>query len=252
MNCKLCLKVKPLIKKSHIIPNFMYKGLFGKTHKLVNVNLSNFSDREYRQTGFFDKNILCAQCDNEIIGKLERYASNTIYADKLQYAVIKEQFDGDGIAMPYIRYQNLDYTKVKLFLLSLLWRAHISKESFFREVNLSRELAEKIRKMIYNADGGLEDELEVILFLIDAGKIRPTKSIIEPRFIAGEGACYIFHINEIMYHFNIATENKQAFFDKGIIKRDGIMDIAILTEDDRDYFDSFIGKPLLLKGNPKI
>lgn len=245
MICQLCLENKPLIKRSHIIPNFMYKGLFDEKHKIINVNLNNFSDVTYQQSGFKDPDILCAHCDNVVIGKLERYASNYIFGNKENMET--EFFPGDSIHMPYIRFKNLDYTILKLFFLSILWKSHISKNRFFREIDLGKKYAEEIRKMILYHDAGPEDQFEVILILIEAGT-RPTKSIIEPRQLKDMGnTTYIYHINEIMYHYNISNYNKMSMFDKGIIKRDGILDIAVIKDDfGSGYFDSFVGKKLFI------
>ncbi|GEM_PF-2942036 len=35
MICKLCLKDKPLIKKSHIIPDFMYREIYDEDNRIV-------------------------------------------------------------------------------------------------------------------------------------------------------------------------------------------------------------------------
>ncbi|KFF18850.1 hypothetical protein [Chryseobacterium sp. JM1] len=61
---------------------------------------------------------------------------------------------------------------------------------------------------------------------------------------------YVFHINEIMYHFNVSQHNKTDLFTKGAIQKDNIIDIAILKEKwARDHFDMYIGQKLLMKSN---
>ena len=60
MICQLCKEEKQLLKNSHIIPNFLYKGLYDEKHKIINVNLYNLEDMVVHQTGFKDKDILCA------------------------------------------------------------------------------------------------------------------------------------------------------------------------------------------------
>jgi hypothetical protein len=247
MICKLCHEDKILLKNSHIIPNFLYKGLFDEKHKIVSINLNDFSDATFNQTGYKDKDILCAKCDNEVIGKLEQYASNAIYGN--HSSVELETFVGDPLHVPYIRFKNLDYSKIKLFFLSILWKSHISKHPFFREINLGSKYSERLRKMILMNDPGPEDSFEVILVKAETNGTRPTKSIIEPRRLKDNGnTTYIFHINEIMYHYNISNHNKMSMFDKSIIKRDGILDIAIVKDDfGSEYFDSFIGKKLYIK-----
>lgn len=251
MICKLCLQDKELLKGSHIIPNFMYKGLFGSKHRLVNININNLSEYKYVQTGFKESGILCAACDNALLGKLERYASNTIFG--LSDDIVREEFEGDDIFLPYIRYRNLDYTRLKLFFLSILWKSHISSHGFFREINLGSKYAEKIRRMILENDPGPEDEFEVVLIRIQTDGTRPSESVIEPRRLkAGGNTSYVFHINGIMYHFNISSFNKDGIFEKGLVKKDGILDIGIIKDSfARSYFDSYLGKTILMKSNIK-
>ncbi|WP_152542142.1 hypothetical protein [Pedobacter sp. V48] len=252
MLCRLCLQEKPLLKKSHIIPNFMYKGIFGKDHKVVNVSMDNLKKVSSSYTGIYDRNILCAECDNEILSKLETYASSCIFFNgnpKTRSHIKLERLQG-GELVPAIRFHNLDYTRTKLFFLSLLWRAHISTNKFFEVVALGN-YAEKIRKMLVENNAGKEDEFEVILMHIDSDGTRPDRSIISPRHFRIEGnSSYMFHINEIMYHFNISGHNKLSLFETGIIKKDGILDIMTLTDSSaREHFDMFMGKKILMKSN---
>lgn len=41
-SCKLCLEEKILLKKSHIIPEFMYKDLYDENHKLISFDNEKF------------------------------------------------------------------------------------------------------------------------------------------------------------------------------------------------------------------
>lgn len=246
MICQLCLKDKILIKKSHIIPNFLYKGLFDEKHKIINVNLNNLNVKSFLQTGFNDSDILCADCDNVLISKHERYASNTIFGNHENLDI--ETFAGNAILVPYIRFKNLDYNSIKLFFLSILWKSHISKNTFFKEVDLGAKYSEQLRQMILNNNAGREDNFEVVLIRPETDGSRPTKSIVAPRRIKDKGnTAYVFHINEIMYHFNISPHNKMSIFNTGIIKKDGILDIAIIKNVfAKGYFDSYMGKKIRL------
>lgn len=246
MICQLCRQEKKLLKNSHIIPNFLYKGIFDAKHKFVSVNLDDYGDKKFHQTGFKDSDILCADCDNGIIGAYERYASNTIFGDHKNGAV--EAFSGSENELPYIRFKNLDYDLTKLFFLSILWKSHLSTNPFFKTVSLGGKHAEKIRQMLLERDGGAEDLFEVVL-VAPATASRITKSMVSPRRIKQAGnTLYVFHINEIMYHFNISQHNKMSMFNAGIIKRDGILDIGVVHEEfAEDYFDSFTQKKLQFK-----
>jgi len=252
MICQLCLHEKTLIKKSHIVPNFLYKSLLSSQRRLVNINLSNLKEKtRYMQSGYSEGELLCADCDNRILGSLERYACNHIYSETPEkHGTKKTEHEGTQEIIPYIRYTDLDYTKTKLFFLSILWRCHIARNAVFSDVNLGHH-AEKLRLMILQGDAGPDDEYEVVLTFLDTEGARPTKSVVDPRKLKGDGnTFYVFHINEIMYHFNISRHNKTSLFTKGAIRKDNIMDIALLKGYwARQHFDQYIGRKILMKSN---
>jgi hypothetical protein len=78
--CKLCQKDKELIKRSHLFPNFMYKGIADEKNRINIVSSERPMERKWAQTAAMDEFILCADCDNGILGKLERYANNSFYS----------------------------------------------------------------------------------------------------------------------------------------------------------------------------
>src|SRR5665647_2165945 len=82
MNCRLCNEKKKLLKRSHIIPDFMYKGLFDENHFIAQIDLIEFKRKRLLPNGFYDSNILCENCDNVILGILESYASIVIWGGK--------------------------------------------------------------------------------------------------------------------------------------------------------------------------
>lgn len=251
MICKLCLQDEILIRKSHIISNFLYNGMFTERRSLVTTNLSDHSKDKYSQTGIYEGGILCKRCDNEIIGSYERYVSNVIYGDaREKYNVGFNTYLEHGEQLPYARFINLDYTKTKLFFLSLLWRTHISSNSFFKEVDLGEKYGEKLRKMIFAGDAGRENEFEVALMLLQTQK-RFTKLMGSPMRLnrRGKNTAYVMHINGIMYHFNVSNYNKDEMFTRDcVINKSGSLDIPILENElADDYFDSYMGKVVRLK-----
>lgn len=253
MICQLCLQEKPLLKKSHIIPNFLYKRLFGSDHRLVNMSIGDFKDYKYTYSGFYEKDILCKECDTILLSRLETYASDCIYFNGSQRtrSTIETELLGGQETLPAVRFHNLDYTKIKLFFLSILWRAHISKHEFFKDVDLG-PYADRLRKMLLTNDAGKEEEFEVILFHIDSFETRPEKALFQPRKINSDGNCqYIFYIDRIVYHYNVSPYNKSTIYTKGIIKNDGILDITLLEGAlARSHFDTILGREILLKSNP--
>lgn len=250
MRCQLCFEDKPLLKKSHIIPSFMYKGLWGTKHRLIAVNLSNPKEHKKMRTGYYDSDILCAKCDNEVLGKLESYVNDNIYQPHPKRSTsIASWLPGNQTELPCLRIANLDYHLVKLFYLSILWRSHLSKQPFFDTIRLTHEDAEQIRQMILTGDAGSEDRYEVVILDILTDEPRPTKAIFDPmKMETAAEEYYVFHINELMYHFNI--RGKEDIFDRKGIRKDCILDIPVMTgRIATEYFDSYVGKPIPVKNS---
>lgn len=153
--CRLCLHNKDLCKKSHIIPKFLYKLLTGGNNKIVCID----SERSYfKYNSEYEGNILCEDCDSRIIGKLDDYGAKFFY-DKFPNDVLPcfKIIDGEECVVrendPFY-----DYKKMKLFLLSILWRSSISTRPLFQKVKLRREVEESLRLMIINGKPDEPDE----------------------------------------------------------------------------------------------
>ncbi|SKD09419.1 hypothetical protein SAMN05660461_5307 [Chitinophaga ginsengisegetis] len=196
--CLLCGNESKLVE-SHIIPDFLYKDVKDRNGKIASVNLKEDSSR-FLNKGLFDRNILCAKCDNEKLGSLEYDASSAL---KNQiYPVITNidrQFWVKEIHELLIN--NIDYKRMKLFLLSVLWRCHITNLEFFQQVDVE-ELEPVIRQMLLDEDPGNEDTFQISMIsildvigqplpLIVTPEVIRTKNLRICRFIMGGIAYFI-------------------------------------------------------------
>ncbi|MEG4106398.1 hypothetical protein [Microcoleus sp. S13_C5] len=59
--------------------------------------------------------------------------------------------------------ETFDYKQLKLFFMSILWRAAITSDSFFAQVQLG-SWEDKLKKMILAQDPGSENDFSVVLF----------------------------------------------------------------------------------------
>lgn len=212
--CKLCLKDKELIKKSHIIPEFMYQGLFDEKHKVIVFNPLELARGEgyYKKpsSGEYEGGLLCADCDNKLLGAYEDYASKAIYGGLLpafECPIFKNYKNQDGLE--FASGSNISYKKIKIFLLSILWRASISSRPLFSEIALE-EHEEIIRKMILNGNPGAVDDYPIFFATFVRDKNGPKNLIAQPQkrdtksghtsfiFIIG-GMIYFFYINSKEY-----------------------------------------------------
>lgn len=151
--CKLCKEEKDLIRKSHIISDFLHNDIFDENHKLIAFNAKELLKTNPRisrpSSGSYEGKLLCKKCDNEIIGKYETYTSKLINGKLVKNEKIQCNYSKsiDGISI--LELSNLNYSSLKLFLLSLLWRAHISSREEYQDVDLGA-YADKFRESLLN------------------------------------------------------------------------------------------------------
>jgi hypothetical protein len=99
----------------------MYKGLFNEKHFIAPMDIVKLKVKKLIPTGFYDSNILCEKCDNQIIGNLESYSSIVVGGGKGKaemYPIFERRIN--QLNQKYLQLINIDYTKFKLFLLSIM------------------------------------------------------------------------------------------------------------------------------------
>lgn len=228
MTCQLCLSKVNLIKKSHIIPDFMYEGLFDEKHFMSILDVDKKKVVSRKPDGIYDKHILCAKCDNEVIGSYESYASKLIMGGKLPYSLqprinILDEQNGSS----RIQIQNIDYNKFKLFLLSILWRGHISKNTFFNKIDLGK-YAEEIRNMLLNQNAGFETDFETMMFIYHKDHLTSQSLIPARRFRIKNSICYLIYIQSISIIYKVSKGESLDYFDIGKPKKLNEMDLYLL------------------------
>lgn len=129
MNCKFCGQEKKLIK-AHIIPKKFYLGI--KEDRCLSIN-SKTGRYAFQQQGGYDSNILCADCDNHILGEFDKEGYRILFGDfsKYKYVQVHPQYK-----IYQIDNDNFDYVKLRKFFISILWRASVSKLEEWSNINL--------------------------------------------------------------------------------------------------------------------
>lgn len=162
MQCKLCLEEKPLIGESHIIPkrfflkasDHIHKGFgFVKTGDKANWLYSKKAKPKQVQNGVYVPDILCENCEQKL-GVFDNYAQTILLTDKYI-----EKDDKENLW----KVRNVDYRRLKLFFISVLWRSQICNDSFFSAVNLTSDLEAELRDMIIKNNPDSENKFSVLL-----------------------------------------------------------------------------------------
>jgi len=244
MKCKLCLLEKPLSKKSHIIPDFMYQGFYDEHHKIFKIKVKNPSNYTRQPSGEYEGSILCAHCDNVKIGKFENYAARVLFGGsftKDELPLFENQVNQYGVA--YTQIQNLDYKKFKLFMLTILWKASISKRDFFKNVKLG-QYEEKVREMIYHEDPKEPQDFACFISTIRRDLEYASQLTVEPsRVKAKQGSEYQFLIGGDMYLFHVPKFNGPIqILEECVINKSGEMKVIHVREGTgEDLLKTFLG-----------
>ncbi|MGR3812318.1 hypothetical protein [Jiulongibacter sp. NS-SX5] len=164
MNCKLCGEQKTLVKKSHIISEFLFESLYDADRKLREFEPFSISKGKGRikrpSSGKYEGNILCEICENRI-SSFETYASK-VFDFSTGKSKDKSVFQID--TKEWIAIKGLNYDRFKCFLLSLFWRASISSLNEFAGTNLGPH-EEEIRRLILGGFAGKTMDYPTYIYL---------------------------------------------------------------------------------------
>lgn len=212
--CRLCLEDKKLVK-SHIIPKFMFKKMKDGDNVFYEVlfNLAT-NESKYKKTQIedYDKNILCENCDNAILGgSYEKYFEKVMYGENLPYDIAPRctNYKNPNDGTEYSICKNINYTKLKLFLLSILWRSSITDRPYFENVSIGYKHEERLREIIYTGEHIPFDEYPVIItsFLRTDNKL--DNLIAQPKRIRTKSGLngYMFLINSFQFIMYVNAKN---------------------------------------------
>ena len=126
----------------------------------------------------------------------------------------------------------LDYAKLKLLQLSILWRAGISDQRFFRDVELGLH-QEKLRQMILEGRAGRAWEYACLLCAITHENKVVDGAIIHPRRIRVEGhTCYQMVAGGLIWCFFVSNHAPAPTIMEWVLKENGTIKMP------RDEFDN--------------
>lgn len=218
MFCRLCHN-KAVLKNSHIIPEFFYKPTYDALHRFRVITSNPETPERYAQKGLREK-LLCHECE-QLFARWEHYANETfIHSNGLMPVNVPE-----GVVL-----KGLDYTRFKLFLLSILWRMSVSSLDVFAEVKLGNLHEETLRVALLNGDPLGEDRYGCMLIALTLkGKIY-TDWIIPPTLVKFcNQHCYRVLINGILYCFLVSKQPTPKQLKPLILNRQN--QILVLTGD---------------------
>jgi hypothetical protein len=140
--CALCL-LKAELRLSHIIPEFSYKPTYDEKHRMHAIPGHAPEEDFWVQKGLRYP-LLCDRCEGLL---------NTNYEDPFKRFWVDRDPLGAMRASGGKILSGIDYSKFKLFHLSILWRASVCRHPAFHRVSLDVH-EELIRQMLLARDAG--------------------------------------------------------------------------------------------------
>jgi hypothetical protein len=196
--CLFCGNAAKLIK-AHVIP----EGFFRRVRKNGGL-LKQFEGGQYSKKvplGVYDSNILCAECEKRF-GDWDNYAQKILIADTQNIPFVEWL----GLPVGY----NLgpyEYSELKLFFISMVWRASVSKEKFFSKISLG-PFEQKARQFIENQNPSTQDDFSVCINVFNP-KVLGANCFLEPYTTRLDGVKYVrFYLG--VYFASIKVDQRVA------------------------------------------
>jgi hypothetical protein len=142
--------------------------MYDSKHRFMQISTVQEEPTTFLQKGVREY-LLCDRCEEQF-SKYERYVSQKYYYKK---SIDVKQDDNIFIA------ENVDYSIMKLFQLSILWRTSVSQLEIFGDVKLGPH-EENLRDMLINEHPGKDYEYGCLQFAIFMEETKLADDIIMP------------------------------------------------------------------------
>ena len=153
--CRLC-RLDSELRLSHIIPKFMFRPM----SRLAQETPMRFGPQVHLdQLGHLKEFMLCEACEHKF-SNYERAAS--------EFLCRLNETQAETATRPICR-KSLDYDRLKLFFLSLLWRCAVCTNGIARRVDLGPRLG-SLTTLVMGGDPGAENEFPIMLRLVAESK----------------------------------------------------------------------------------
>ncbi|MCD6249287.1 MAG: hypothetical protein J7J98_03000 [candidate division Zixibacteria bacterium] len=229
MKCKLCHEDKPLVK-SHIIPEFCYSEAYDSLHRLNELSTDpEVADKCFRQKGVRQR-LLCVDCE-QLFSRAEKYFRETLYQE------LERRLPD---VPPTLHLSSLDYCRLRMFQLSVLWRAAVSDTEFFENVTLPAQDEANIRAIILSEH---MDEPHVypcvMVGLLTGEPGVPTMDgfLLKPERLESMNTTrYRFIFGGYAWFYILTTDESSIAHPELIVTKDGRLTVPVKIAKDMEFF----------------
>ena len=180
MTCRYCENPNNKLVKAHVIPEGFFRRMddAGGTLRLLSENQEQYPKRS--PIGVYDSTILCQSCE-PLFGDWDNYAQELLTEEPKDSV----QILANGLLVGY-EVKEYRYDLLKLFFISVLWRASVSTHAFYEKIRLGPYEAEA-RDFLRRRDPGNTEDFAVTLAKFDDPL---GKAILDPHPEKWEGINY--------------------------------------------------------------
>jgi hypothetical protein len=194
-----------------------------------------------KQRGYWEKilgikeYLLCGACEQKFQTN-ETYVRDLLYGNappplkklligtSLSLGIAQQDIDGLLDAKKVI----VDYKKLKLFQLSLLWPAGIARGSFFKNVDLGEFHSTRLRKLLHAENPGLDTDYACVMIDLQHNGNGYTDWIEAPKRSKNGQVNYQFIIGGYMYLFTVSKQKSRLSAQCCSVKSSGEMIILVV------------------------
>ena len=159
MLCRLCQTEQRLIK-AHIIPEGFFRSIGDPSETLEIYTNKPGTYPKRAPIGVYDKSILCRACDN-VFSSWEKHAQDVLLRDFSDETAMYRGREKIGWTI-----NTFNYRLLKLFFVSVLWRASVSTHVFHQRISTG-PFEGNLRAMILAAEPGDPETFAVTLARFD-------------------------------------------------------------------------------------
>lgn len=209
MNCALCLGAEEL-QRSHIIPEFLFRALYDDKHRFHVISTEEATRNKFQQQGPREP-LLCVACEQQF-SRYERYASLVLSGGiELEY-----QYYGPSVIL-----SKLEYKQFRLFQLSILWRAGVSRHEFFSGVSLGPH-EETLRLALLKEDPGSFDKYGCFMCALVHDGLILNDVVLPPERVRFSGVNgYRFVFGGLVWTYIVSSNKLSANIQGGFLQDDG-------------------------------
>jgi hypothetical protein len=215
--CPMCSKERKIIR-SHIIPEFLLERAKDADHRFITLRPADRKARLQQQA--FMEPLLCGRCDNDLNTNYEQHFFDFWYRAGAGPTVV---------GGPVYKLRVPDYSKFKLCLLSILWRAGVSTMRQFDNVELDAH-EPILRSMILDGRAGKAFEYPIFGAVVtNPESLRVTNVVASPIETSWhERTGYMFIFGGVAWHFLLTTAELPVVEREGALAEDGTIRLPVI------------------------